>query len=178
MPHKEIVFKDHLIQSTLSDCLHKIVGNEDWIGEEVRVPETRYRWDMMFKIKNDIFVVEFDGDGHYRDSLLIRNDIEKDKIAYSLGYITVRIPYFVQLTNETLWHFFRLKADIKQDFPHGFIKSKIFPASFCRLGLMRFEKEMSSLPKNINTCITESLKNAAKIYGEQYVFDTISLNIN
>jgi hypothetical protein len=75
----------------------------------------------------------FDGDEHYRNTLKIKNDREKDEMARCGGYRVVRIPYWVQLTSETLKHYFHLEAEIIQDFPHGFISTKVFPASFCEL---------------------------------------------
>ena len=157
MTRKTIAFTDHLIQATLASALKKIVGEENWLGEEVRVPDTRYRWDMMFKANGKTFVVEFDGDSHYRDSLVIRKDREKDEIAKKMGYTVVRVPYFVQLTTETLHHWFGLDADIVQEFPHGFIKSKVYPASFCAMGVWRFEYEVYHLPFPVFTAIMDSL---------------------
>lgn len=157
MTRKTITFTDHLIQATLASALKEIVGEENWLGEEVRVPGTRYRWDMMLRIRGNVFVVEFDGDLHYRDSLVIRKDREKDEIAEGMGYTVVRIPYFVQLTTETLHHWFGLDADIVQEFPHGFIKSKVYPASFCAMGVERFECEMYRLPDPVFTAIVNSL---------------------
>ncbi|MHB1955104.1 MAG: hypothetical protein ACYCOU_15310, partial [Sulfobacillus sp.] len=123
MATSTITFTDHLIQSTLADALKTLVGDDNWIGTEQRVPGTRRRWDMMFRWDGETFVVEFDGDQHYHDSLVMRADAEKDRIADELGYITIRIPYFVQLTTQTLKHYFGIDADIVQEFPHGFVKS-------------------------------------------------------
>lgn len=50
MTRKTITFTDHLIQATLASALKEIVGEENWLGEEVRVPGTRYRWDMMLRL--------------------------------------------------------------------------------------------------------------------------------
>ena len=54
----------------------------------------------------------------------------------------MRFPYWVQLDNFTLKHYFDLDAKIEQSFPHGFITTKLFPASFCELGIKRFRAEI------------------------------------
>ena len=47
-------------------------------------------------------LVEYDGDEHYRDSLKIKADIEKDQFAQKNDMRLVRMPYWVQLDNLTL----------------------------------------------------------------------------
>src|SRR5215469_10899175 len=109
------------MQSKLERALREIVGNDCWRGREVRLPIGTRRWDMSYETNGQITVVEFDGDEHYRNTLKIKADEEKDQIATQHGYHVVRIPYWVQLTTETLRHYFDLNAEIRQDFPHGFI---------------------------------------------------------
>jgi hypothetical protein len=113
--------------------------------------------------------VEFDGDAHYRDSLKIKADVEKDELARAGGYKVVRVPYWVQLTGETLMHYFDLDADIAQSFPHGFITTKLFPASFCELGITRFQREINSLPAGVRNDVVESLRARADEHGIEYV---------
>ena len=57
----------------------------------------------------------------------------------------VRVPYWVQLDRTTLGHYFGLSAEIEQRFPHGFITTKLFPASYCELGVERFRRELEAL---------------------------------
>ena len=91
-----------------------------------------------------ITVVEYDGDEHYRHSIKIKGDRVKDETARSLGLRVVRFPYWIQLDSNTLKHFFGLDANVEQSFPHGFITTKLFPASFCELGIERFRAERLS----------------------------------
>jgi hypothetical protein len=49
--------------------------------------------------------------------------------------VSVRIPYWLQLDDFTLEHFFGVRAYIIQGFSHSFIATKLFSASFCELGL-------------------------------------------
>jgi very-short-patch-repair endonuclease len=50
---------------------------------------------------NQIVVVKYDGDHHYRNSLQIKRDFEKDELVKGLGFKVIRIPYWVQLTVQT-----------------------------------------------------------------------------
>ena len=58
--------------------------------------------------------------------------------------ISASLPYWIQLDTATLAHFFSLDVKIEQSFPHGFITTKLFPASFCELGIERFRAELQS----------------------------------
>jgi len=134
----------YLTQRKLASALAEIVG-EDWFGSELKLPDSRRRWDMAFCTDGHTTVVEYDGDAHYRDPLKIKIDSEKDAIAESLEYTVVRIPYWIQLDSEMLLHYFGITAVIQQDFPHGFITTKLFPASYCEMGISRFRRELQSL---------------------------------
>ena len=164
-----ITIEGYLLQRKLESALKQMVGEENWCGRELRVPDSRRRWDMAYKIQSHTTVVEFDGDQHYWDSLKIKVDAEKDAVAHSLGYSVVRIPYWVQLTTETAQHYFGIQAQISQDFPHGFITTKIFPASFSEMGVSRFSRELSALPENTNYAVISSLRDRAQEHGAKYV---------
>ena len=159
----------YLKQDKLECALREIVGSNSWRGREVRLPVGKRRWDMSYELNGKVNVVEFDGDEHYRNTLKIKADEEKDKIACEHGYHVIRIPYWVQLTTETLRHYFNLSALIQQDFPHGFIATKIFPASYCELGLSRFQRELESLPSAVRNAVILSLRDRAAEYGLAYV---------
>ena len=157
-----------LTQKKLAAALMESVG-EDWIGSELRVPKSRRRWDMAYKRDGLTTVVEYDGDAHYRDPLKIKVDREKDAVAQSLGYQVVRFPYWIQLDSPTLQHYFNLDAEIDQNFPHGFITTKLFPGSFCEMGVIRFQGELRSLPENVVDDVIQSLRDRAKEHGIEYV---------
>lgn len=154
----------YFTQDKLETALQEAVGNKAWRGREIVVPGSRRRWDMAYEIEGHTTVVEFDGDVHYCNSLKIKIDGEKDAVAAQLGYAVVRFPYWVQLTTETLQHFFGLSRHIDQDFPHGFITTKVFPASFSELGLTRFVKELNALPSATRESVVQSLRDRVKEY--------------
>lgn len=160
----------YLVQRKLEAALKAIVGEPSWLGSEVRIPALRgHRWDMMFRSSHGPVAVEFDGDNHYCDSLRIRADRRKDALAAEEGLAVVRVPYWVQLTTETLGHYLGLDAEIVQDFPHGFITSKVFPASYCELGLDRFEAELMSLSEGVRQAVVKSLRDRAQEHGQEFV---------
>lgn len=160
----------YLTQAKLEEALRKIVELDNWKGSEIKLTGYNYRWDMSYIDKQGVqFLVEFDGDRHYKDSLTISSDNIKDNLAALNGLKIIRIPYWVQLTNETLKYYFNMEASIEQDFPHGFITTKSFPASFCELGIQRFKKELEQLPLVVRNEIIDSLKERIKEYGQEYV---------
>ena len=63
----------------------------------------------------------------------------------------MRFPYWVQLDSTTLWHYFGLEAEIEQSFPHGFITTKLFPASFCVLSASLRRVAACPVPQGENT---------------------------
>jgi len=165
----EVEIKGFLLQRKLDSALRQIVG-DSWHGREVKVPGTRYRWDMAYDNGGSTTVVEFDGDEHYRDTRKIEGDREKDRIAEERGYSIVRFPYWVQLTDITLEHYFGLRAHIVQDFPHGFIDARAkLPASFCELGVERFRREMYSLPTDVRDSVVASLVGWREKYNKEII---------
>ena len=171
-----ITIDGYLTQKKLASALGAIVG-DDWLGNELKLPNSRRRWDMAFCTEGHTTIIEYDGDAHYRDPLKIKIDSEKDAVADSLGYTVVRIPYWVQLDTETLSHYFGLPAVIDQDFPHGFITTKLFPASYCEMGVPRFRSELQSLPTSVSDAVIDSLRERAEEHGIEYVLPSALRNL-
>src|SRR5262245_54359863 len=95
----------YLIESKLAAALQRIVP-DGWLGDQVHVDGSRYRWDMSYQIDGTVSVVEYDGDEHYRHSMKIKADRAKDEIARTNGYKVVRFPYWIQLDSLSLKHYF------------------------------------------------------------------------
>ena len=166
-----IVIDGYLTESKLALALQNITGNQ-WAGTQIVLPGSRYKWDMGFNDGETLVLVEYDGDDHYRDSMKVRADREKDRLALKNRMRVTRIPYWVQLDSVTIRHYLGLSAEIKQTFPHGFITTKLFPASFCELGIERFRCELDSLPLEIRSAVIESLRQSASKFGLEYVLPT------
>jgi hypothetical protein len=146
------------------------------ISEEFK----RFKGDI---IVNDYYFIEFDGYQHYTKSSIFNRDSIKNAI-WELQYKKViRIPYFVQLTDETFNYYFKdlikslkLKIKIESDYPHGFIDKKaILPADFCSVGERRFLYEIYYLPEKVWIDIYDSLFN--KIIEKEEAAEVISLNM-
>ena len=163
--------KPFTTQATLASTLAGIF-RDAWKGDEIVVPGSRRRWDMAYSDGTNTVVVEYDGDEHYRHSIKIKVDQEKDSAAAARGYKVVRFPYWVQLDTTTLMHYFGVTRDLPTDFPHGFITTKHFPASFCELGIARFRTELASLPTIVSSAVVSSLRARAEEYGLEYVLPT------
>lgn len=167
--HAPVVITGYLTQRKLEAGLLQIVGDA-WQGSERRVINGRnLRWDMVFLGPEGTIAVEYDGDEHYRNALKIKVDREKDDLARSIGVQVVRFPYWIQLTTETLKHYLGIERKVAQDFPHGFITTKIFPASYCELGVARFLEELESLPSEVRAAVAQSLSDRAAEHGLEYV---------
>jgi hypothetical protein len=165
---RKVVISGYLTEAKLTAALKVIVGDR-WGGSQLVLPGSRRRWDIWFTGVNGRVLVEFDGDEHYRNTLKIKADAEKDTFASAQGLHLVRIPYWVQLDTLTLSHYFGLDADIEQDFPHGFVTTKIFPASFCEMGITRFRRELDALPVPVRAAVVGSLRDRAEEHGLEHV---------
>jgi hypothetical protein len=166
-----IVIDGFLTEAKLATAIEQLVG-VDLVGTQVMLPGSRYRWDVAFPHGGSQVLVEFDGDAHYRDSLKIKVDRIKDSLALTQGNKVVRIPYWVQLNSVTVQHYFGISADIRQNFQHGFITTKIFPASFCELGIDRFKRELKKLPLEVSEAVIKSLRDRILDHGIEYVLPT------
>jgi hypothetical protein len=161
----------YLTEARLAAALQQIVADR-WSGAELKIAGSKRRWDMGFQEPGRHVVVEYDGDEHYRNSLKIKSDREKDALAAASGLTVVRIPYWVQLDRVTARHYFGFEVEISQNFPHGFISTKLFPASFCELGLARFERELSNLPTVVREAVVRSLADRIVEHGREWVVPT------
>lgn len=160
-----------LSEQSLASALQQLTG-DDWLTRTLKVPGTRRSCDMAFRSSSGTTAVEFDGPDHYCNSLKIKKDREKDELLTQHGIRCVRFPFWVQLDTATAFYYFGLEADITTDFPHGFITTTCFPASFCELGIMRFEKELAALPSEVTIAVVGSLRHGIDQYGLEYVLPT------
>ena len=182
---KTVKYEGYLTQQKLASLLKEALKDKytSFIEEQKVVGNPRCRWDiyMTFPDGREI-AVEFDGDQHYRDTLVMKLDLEKEDLADEAGIEVVRIPYWVQLTDDTAKHYFDDLFDgihIEQDYPHGFIKSKIFPASYCALGVERFMAELHDLPYDIFVEILMNLFDRAfdEAYAPEFIIPGVMADL-
>jgi hypothetical protein len=94
-------------------------------------------------------IVEFDGTPHYKSPSKIKDDKEKTILYRKLGYNVVRIPYFIQLTNDAVFKLFGVTVSeplFDVSIPSMGIKGENTPAYLCGLGLLRMASEFSLFP--------------------------------
>jgi len=170
-----IEITDYLTEDGLAKILEKIcleTGNV-FINRQVKIPPlNRMPFDIELLWLGKKTFVEFDGYYHYQDAKTIYNDELKNNIIEENKYDLIRIPYWVQLDTESFKHYFNFDYEIKTSFPHGFIDSKaLLPASFCRLGFLRFEKELEVLSAtSIPQKVIDSLYSKAKKIPIEYIY--------
>lgn len=125
---------------------------------------------------DDKFVIEFDGESHFRDPNVIQRDEIKDTYWNLKNIETIRIPYFLQINKSTINSFFSpyidSKIEISTNFKHGFIDKKAhLPASFCPIGYAKFKVYIDYFLKN-NTSVIYDIYDSLiqKSHNTKYVF--------
>ncbi len=95
-------------------------------------------------------IVEFDGVQHYTDPQKVWADKEKTRAIESMGYRVVRIPYFIQLTNDAVETLFDVRVS-EPLFPQGVASftslGRYLPAYLCPAGLKRMAGEFARFPE-------------------------------
>jgi hypothetical protein len=94
-------------------------------------------------------IIEFDGLQHYQKPDRIKADFESQKVYEMNGFMVVRIPYFIQLSNSVVKSMFG--RDVKQPLfdekiPSLGVKGHNTPAYCCPAGLKRMAKEFRNYP--------------------------------
>ncbi len=147
---------EYLTESKLDSILKIIYPNSNIIHNKA-FPNYKFRPD--YRIENEKIIIEFDGYLHYTQSKVIINDYYKNQILFQNNYKIIRIPYFIQLSQEIILKLFQKNINFIQEYPHGFIDKKAcLPSDFCYLGIKRFEEDLNYF----NICyndIIKSLKN-------------------
>lgn len=151
--------REYLCEESLGYYIRKLYPNDEIVRNK-QFPKNRFRPD--YTLHEQKLVIEYDGHYHYTSPKQICSDAYKaDKISEQ-GYTLIRIPYFIQMTKETLMFYFGKKeSQIPNNieylnFPHGFItKDCVFPAAFCTLGVQVFSDQLSNISENLPTVYNE-----------------------
>lgn len=157
------MMNNFLNEQLLGDFLRDTF-NTDFI-HDTAFPGYRFRPD--YRNEELKLIVEFDGYRHYSISSQVLSDVKNSKIVQDLGYRSVRIPYFVQMDETAILHYFDKKLPSFNSYQHGFIDSKcMLPCDFCELGVKRFNKEILELPQSLRYSIIQSLRNKIGTNGD------------
>lgn len=121
-------------------------------------------------------IVEFDGLPHYTDPAVIIKDDKNANIYKQNGYKVVRIPYFIQLTNEAVEILFGIEVKeplFNVSYPSlGGVGMKHNPSYLCPEGLKRMAREFKKFPKQYEINL-QSLKamNDDMLSGVNYLIE-------
>jgi len=131
------------------------------------VPNSEIKLRPDFRCDKLNLIVEFDGYNHYSASKVILSDQKKEFVYGRMGYKVIRIPYFVQISEEVINRLFNIKMVWKQEYPHGFIdKRALLPADYSELGIDRFIKDLGKFDF-IGNDIINSIKDKIVELGDK-----------
>lgn len=153
----------------------------------------RYKCDALCRDLK--LVVEFDGLNHYMDSHAVLNDIKRDSWFESIGYKTIRIPYWIQLSQHVVRDLFGVDledplCEIAYSFYNVFTQKvdlDILPGNMCELGRQRFITEYYKfstdvrvqIDKDLRKCLRELYsKELAEAALPEYLRRKMALNFN
>lgn len=156
-----------LVERNLFAYLRHLFPN-DTIHKQYKI--SSYKVDYL--VGNKI-VIEFQGYQHFTKSKIAYKDKIREEYIRSKGYDFIEIPYFVQMSKETINHLFSKELDIKRNFPHGFIHPKaVLPCDFCRLGKEKFFDVLHNFPPEVKKECYDSIKRREELDRIPY-FDLI-----
>ncbi len=142
-----------LHRTGLNEYLDVIFPNiHDWIHDKalgkIKGETCRNRPD--YRSETLKLIIEFDGTHHYKNPDIIRKDEQNVTLYESLGYKVVRIPYFIQLTNDAVKKLFNV--DVQDPLFNPSVaslnqKGRNTPAYLCTEGIERMKKDFSKFPE-------------------------------
>lgn len=142
-----------LIRTGLDEYLKVIFPDtKDWIHDKSFGEHNGQKYKIRPDYRSDSLklIVEFDGLPHYKNPDSIEKDIKNQKVYEENGYKVVRIPYFIQLSNDVVEKLFNVKVreplfDAK--IPSLGINGRHSPAYLCPAGIRRMAKEFLNYPE-------------------------------
>ena len=149
------------------------ISKEEWIHDK-GVPGSKSQTRPDYLCESLKLIVEFDGLQHYQKPDVICADEIKNNMYEAMGYKVVRIPYFIQLTNEVIKIMF--DRDIKEmmfnpNIPSMGVKGMNTPAYCCPAGIKRMAKEFKLYPQQYEVNIRALEKEDSYLSGFQMLKD-------
>lgn len=136
----------------LDDYLPFLYPNKIWVHDKPfgkRGGESsRIRPD--FLCEEEKLIIEFDGLQHYTNPLNIRKDSENQAVYESFGFKVIRIPYFINLTNEVVREMFGINVHgnmFDPNLPSMSVKWQNTPAFCCVEGIRRMAEDFKRYPQ-------------------------------
>ncbi len=152
MAAKAVQNNPHTVFTPLMDYLDAIFPSKAWIHDKPfgKRGGKIYRIRPDFLCEEEKLIVEYDGLQHYTNPMNIRKDRNNQAIYESFGYKVVRIPYFIQLTNEVVKEMFGVEATLElasPSLPSMSAKWANTPAFCCPAGVERMARELQRYPQ-------------------------------
>jgi len=154
-----------LIRTGLDEYL-KIIFPEtkDWLHDKAfgEYNGQKYKIRPDYRSESLKLIIEFDGLPHYKNPAVIEKDYINQKVYEDNGYKVVRIPYFIQLSNEVVEKLFGVKVPdplFDATIPSLGINGQHSPAYLCPAGIRRMAKEFLDYPKQYQVNL-KALKDA------------------
>lgn len=147
-----------LHRTGLEEYLEIIFPGQVWIHDKAFGEHNGHKYQIRpdYRCEELKLIVEFDGVQHYQNPDRIKNDDKNRQIYEDNGYTVVRIPYFVQLTNDAVKQLFGVEIEeplFDESIPSMGVKGRNTPAYCCPLGLIRMAEEMKKFPKQMKVNI-------------------------
>lgn len=140
-----------LHRTGLEKYLEVIFPGVEWIHDKgFEHNGVKYKKRPDYRNAQENIIIEFDGLQHYTNPDRIRQDVENEKLYRSCGYNVIRIPYFIQLTNDVVFKMFGVTVDdvlFNPNIPSMGINGKNSPAYTCPAGLKRMAREFKKYPQ-------------------------------
>lgn len=130
--------KPYLTESSLGEALKVIFPDHEFIHNKT-VPESGLKTRPDYRNDDLMLIVEFDGNRHFQQTQTQMRDNLKQSVYELMGYKVVKIPYFIQLSTNTIKYYFDVDVEWEQTYQHGFIdESCVLPSDFNTLGVRAF----------------------------------------
>lgn len=151
----------------------------DWIHDKsiqkLNGEKCGYRPD--YRSETLKLIVEFDGLQHYNNPKNIIEDEEKTCKYEADGYKVIRIPYFIQLTQDVVREMFGVEVKEKlfnPSIPSLYIEGKNTPAFLCPLGIKRMAKEFIRYPEQCKINVQSLQGKDERLTGLEFLMDELS----
>ena len=154
-----------LIRTGLDEYL-KIIFPEtkDWLHDKAfgEYNGQKYKIRPDYRSESLKLIIEFDGLPHYKNPNTIEKDYINQKVYENNGYKVVRIPYFIQLSNDVVEKLFGITVKeslFNATIPSLGINGQHSPAYLCPAGVRRMAKEFLEYPEQYQVNL-KALKNS------------------
>jgi len=144
----------------LDDYLLLLYPDKTWIHDKAfgKRGGKSYRIRPDFLCEEEKIIIEFDGLQHYTNPLKIRKERENQTIYESFGFKVIRIPYFINLTNDVVREMFGVNVHgnmFDPNLPSMSIKWQNTPAFCCYDGIMRMAEDFKRYPQQYEVNIRQ-----------------------